>query len=135
MRKPEQRFWDRARPHLLQARWVERIENIVADGMPDTVVLNPVNGTTRFVEFKAVEKWPLRPTTKVLGPRTGLRQTQLNWFLNWNRLGGKSGILIGIGSHEVVYLDGNHSEEVNSMTKEQMLRLGASSWEEILRII
>ena len=135
MRKPEQRFWDRARPQLLQARWVERIENIVADGMPDTVVLNPVNSLTRFVEFKAVEKWPVRANTKVLGRRTGLRQTQLNWHLNWNRLGGKSGILIGIGPHEVVYLDGKHSEEVNDMTKEQMLRLGATSWEEILRVI
>lgn len=134
MRKPEQRFWDRARPRLLRTHWAERIENLVTVGMPDVVTLQHSSGRVRFVELKAVPRWPVRAATRVLGAK-GLSQDQMNWHLQWRKAGGNTGILVGVGSYEQVYLDGAHADDVNEMSRAELTKVGATDWNEILELI
>ena len=62
-RLPEQLAWDafkRASVKSNVAFW--RIENLHGDGMSDVYAMN-MHGTSAWMEFKALETWPVRNTT------------------------------------------------------------------------
>ena len=131
MRKPEQLFWDRARPRLARVALLERIENLFSDGIPDVLALRRANGTVTMLELKAVAAWPRRPSTPVLG-RKGLSQDQMNWHLRWLQANGRSAVLIGVGSREQVLIPGSMADEVNAMTQADLRLNGHVEWPEIL---
>lgn len=110
-RKPEQLLWARLRPKFLAAGlYVERVENSAGAGKPDVDTL--WRGGYMPIELKMVRDWPALPTTPVLGKR-GLRQSQLNWFLNWRRHNGRALIVVGV-AREVFTFSEAVSEEINS---------------------
>lgn len=91
MRKQEQRLWDTMTRNRPSGFWLERIENLVGDGIPD------VRGVTRhgeefWVELKAPKR-PARPTTRLLGDE-GLRESQVNWHLKAAHYGMRAYTLI-----------------------------------------
>ena len=116
MRKTERRLWDRMRRALNGRVRLERIENIVTNGMPD--VLATCNHVA-FVELKAVEAPPVREMTRVLGDK-GLSIEQRNWHLDFARWGGCSYILIGVGIEHLFMINGRRADEVNNMSMSEL---------------
>lgn len=111
MRKQEQKLWDRMRHALKDQVYLERIENVVTPGRPDVDVMH--NGITLPVELKSIPAWPRKSTTPVLGRAHGLSQNQLNWWLQWQRWGGRGFILVSVAG-ELFAMPGKFSEEINS---------------------
>lgn len=129
MRLKEQRLWDSmskhaAAPSPLAPILVERVENMATDGMPD-VRAHVQGGSESWIELKAVNGWPARSTTPVLG-REGLRLAQENWIhRHVVQFGGRALILVGVGrgAGRVLYgIEGAHAMDVNFLTQEQMAR-------------
>ena len=56
MRLKEQRLWDAMRKAAPKGVWLQRVENIVVDGMPDVYAVETEGGAC-WVELKA----PVRP--------------------------------------------------------------------------
>jgi hypothetical protein len=127
VRKQEQKLWDRMRHSLKDQVYLERIENVVNPGRPDVDVL--WNGIVLPVELKALENFPLRPTTPVLGGK-GLNQNQLNWWLNWRRWGGSGFIVVGIAG-ELFAVPAKFSDDVNGFNQ-QLLGYFKVTWQELI---
>lgn len=129
MRKPEQRLWDRMRRALGVEVRLERIENVVGVGTADVFAL--CNGRATPLELKAVEAYPAKPTTRVLGDK-GLSRDQRNWHHSWAAHGGRSLIVIGVGSHDLFAVPGVHADTVNDMTAEELARHSvAQDWRQL----
>lgn len=131
MRLPEQKFWDRTRRALAPQLHIERVENLVDVGTPDLLVLAPTNVVTP-TELKAALKWPARSTTRVLSGSQQLNVDQKNWHLTWQQNGGRSAILVGVGSTEQFLFSGKWGDDLNDMTEAQMRANGLSDWRAIL---
>lgn len=120
MRLKEQRLWDRLKPNLAHPTlWLRRVENRVGEGDPDVTAL--CNGIVTGVELKAVNGWPQRDTTRVLGLE-GLSAAQRNWHLKCRQHGGRSIIVVGVGPDIVLAIDGAMHDSVNDMNKMELLR-------------
>lgn len=111
MRFPEQRLWDRIRRNLAREFHIERIENAVAAGMPDTVVLS--RGVVTFVEHK-IAMTPVRRDTSRLQWKHPLTPQQRNWHRMWTQNGGRSYIVVGI-ERFLFAVPGNLVDEVSIM--------------------
>lgn len=132
MRKPEQRLWDRIRTHMSTQIYIERIENLVGAGRPDIDAMT--YGITIPLELKAVERYPHLATTAVLGMKHGLNQNQLNWWLRWKEWGGRGIIVIGV-KLDVYLIPAYRSEEINSLTRYQLLIYRMNSWQDGIQAI
>jgi len=129
MRKVEQRLWDRMREALGNKLRLERVENIVSVGTAD--VLSLANGRVTPVELKAVEAYPARASTRVLGDK-GLSREQRNWHLSWRHHGGESLILIGVGSRDLFVVPGLHADDVNDMNAQELAQHSvAQTWQQL----
>lgn len=115
-RFPEQRLWDRIRRNLGREIHIERIENSVAAGTPDTLVIH--KSVVTFVEHK-VATLPMRKTSKIQW-RHALTAPQRNWHLTWAQNGGRSYIVVGIGMALFV-MPGILADEVCSMKEEDIM--------------
>lgn len=135
MRKKEQKVWDtmtrqskgrRARP------WLQRIENVVAEGMPDVVCV--CNGLTTWVELKAPPA-KTRPTSLLLGG-DGLRQAQINWHAKAVSKGAAVYTLARDGHGELFLIDAIWSDSLNEQTIEgaRFIR-AAATWDEIFHLL
>ncbi len=130
MRKTEQKLWDRMRNALKGKIYLERVENIVNPGCPDVDAM--WEGIVLPIELKALEVYPKRRSTSVLG-RKGLNRNQLNWWLNWRRWGGSGFIVVGVVM-DVFVVPAIYSDEINSMDRAQ-LRKYQVSWAELVEAI
>lgn len=115
-RFPEQKLWDRIRRNLGREIHIERIENSVAAGMPDTVVLH--KGAVTFVEHK-VATLPMRKTTR-LQWKHPLSADQCNWHRTWTQNGGTSYIVVGVGMIFFA-IHGKLVDGVTRMTEEDIM--------------
>ncbi len=130
MRTTEQRLWDRFRSSLGSKIRLERVENIVTVGMPDVISL--VEASVCWVELKAVEDYPARASTQVLGDKRGLSREQRNWHLDWARWGGVSFVLIGVGSRDLYLIHGALADQINAMNKQALIDFAtAREWAQI----
>lgn len=133
MRKLEQRLWDRMRRALGAAVHLERIENLVGDGTPDVFALRA--GRVTPCELKCVEAYPARPRTRVLGDK-GLSVPQRNWHLAWQRAGGRSLIVVGVGAADLYVLPATLADTVNDFNRSQLVAAAvARSWHEMLEAL
>lgn len=138
MRLKEQRLWDRMRNNaktlslglpLTHGIRLERIENMLAAGHPDVECL--IRSVYRPVELKAVDAPPKRAATPVFGKSDGLSVEQRNWHMGWQRHGGRSYILAGVGSTQFL-LAGDLYDAFNGMCMDDIIALSyGSSWPDI----
>ena len=135
-RKPEQKLWDRMRKATDKAKIrLERIENAVSDGIPDVLAIAR-GGVVTFVELKQIEAFPMRATTRLLPSGKGLRLSQRNWHLEWNRHEGRSLIVVGVGLQTIYCVPGVFADEINSMTEARMRTFSvANGWQEVERYL
>jgi len=139
VRKPEQKVWDTMktkfgnRPGL----WLERVENVVAEGMPD--VFGATRGASHrggvfFIELKAA-KLPARSTTKVLGD-AGLRVSQLGWHKKAFIYGLSVYTLIRDDKRNLYFIPCALSDALNDMPLQALIEASvATTWEEIAEIL
>lgn len=80
MRKPEQLLWDAMKRNLPKSLDLQRVENMVGDGMPDVYV----GASGKWVELKVPPHIPARASTPLLGAKYGLRLSQKNWLMKYN---------------------------------------------------
>lgn len=109
MNGPESNAWKLLRPALRRAGILGmRVENMLDDGFPDVVAQNNIRGTL-FVELKARPDVPRQATNLALGKKYGLRQSQLNWWLEARRCGAQGLIVSRLGSlffaHDEIWSD------------------------------
>lgn len=136
LRLPEQRLWDKMRKELKEKRRIhlERVENLVGDGIPDVLCSTP-NAGACFVELKAQDVLPAREDSKVLGS-SGLRVSQRNWHLDWKRNGGVSWVLIGVEQKHFLLLSGRLHDSINDMSFSQLRAAAAAEgWFQIAQIL
>lgn len=132
MRKREQLLWDAMKRNLSSALWLQRIENLVGDGMPDVYV----GRSGCWVELKAPSRIPVRPDTRLLGDE-GLRISQVNWLLKFNaEARGFAYILIRTIDGELLFIESGATKDLNEMSLAELRRISvASSWREIERLL
>lgn len=130
MRKAEQRLWDTMKKHAQRHEVVlERVENVVADGMPDVHVMAK-GGHLTWVELKAPHR-PKRPTTRLLGAE-GLRPAQINWHLRAAALEVQTWILIRDDTGALLLVAGRHAGEINDWPFDKVqFYAHAQTWETI----
>ena len=128
MRKEEQRIWDTMKNNAPDGAWMERVENLVGNGMPDIWVGG--EGGHCWVELKAAVV-PVRPTTPLLGS-SGLRQSQINWHKKAAQRAIPVYTLIRDDKGGLYLLGCDRSEEINAMPRGHMRVASlAASWTEI----
>lgn len=129
MRKQEQRLWDSMRRHAPKSAWLQRIENLVVEGMPDVFV-----APAAWVELKA-PNLPKRSTTPLLGSQR-LRQAQVNWHLKAATKGMASYVLVRDDEQGLYLLAGAHADKINSwpatFAREMSL---AREWSEVWDVL
>ena len=76
MRKREQLLWDAMRRHFPSNAWLQRVENVAGEGMPDVYM----GGNGKWIELKAVARIPINRHAAVL-KKDGMRQSQINWHI------------------------------------------------------
>lgn len=109
-RFPEQRLWDRVRKNIDPSVHIERLENSVAAGTPDTVVI--YKGSVMFVEHKSAVA-PAKLATRAQWKHP-LTPEQCNWHRIWHQNGGRSCILVGVGL-DLHALPGRMVDEITDM--------------------
>src|SRR5690606_16867287 len=108
-------------------------ENLVGVGFPDVLVLAENNRVVPL-ELKAVQGFPARPTTRVLG-REGLSVDQRNWHMTWQQAGGQSAILVGVGGDRQYLVPGYAHDRINDFTAAQFEAFRTKTWDGIIRAL
>ena len=101
---------------------MDRIENLVVDGMPD--ISYCIKGVDGWIEMKSPAA-PKRKTTPVLKSQHKLLQSQKNWFKRQYNAGGIAYILICMRSRWIL-MDGAYADKVNDMTMIELIN--DSTW-------
>ena len=132
MRKEEQRLWDTMKRNAPPHVWLERVENLVGDGMPDVHFAS--YRAIAWVELKAA-KLPARPTTRVLGG-DGLRQSQKNWHKQAAWFGLPVYTLIRDDEKNLYLVHCSFSDELNEMPIAQLRSVSvAANWSDIFNVL
>jgi hypothetical protein len=97
---------------------LDRIENVLVDGMPDTNVC--IDGNEFWVELKAPTE-PKRASTPLFGSNHRVLQSQKNWMLRQYKAGGKAFFLIATDKRWML-LPGHLADVMNEMSVPEMIR-------------
>lgn len=128
MRKKEQRLWDVFKRYDRGGSWLQRVENVVGDGMPDVYVGR--NGA--WVELKAPTA-PKKESTRLLGSE-GLRASQINWHLKKASYGQRSFVLIKDSLDRIFLVPGVYAAKINGMTVDELTKISvATDWEGVIK--
>jgi hypothetical protein len=115
-RFPEQRLWDRIRKRIGRAVHIERIENSVASGTPDTLVIH--NGVVTFVEHKVALR-PVRSTSRLQWKHPPTPE-QRNWHMTWAQHRGRSYFVVGVEG-ALFAVPGALADEIAAMTESDIM--------------
>lgn len=125
----EQKLWDAMKRNLPKSFWMQRIENVVGEGIPDVYVAAP-RGKYAWVELKAPIA-PKKATTRLLGTE-GLRKSQINWHIKAARKGTRSFILIRDDVNNMFLIPSYLADKINEMTAGELQAVSvADTWREI----
>lgn len=90
---------------------------MLEDGFPDIVCQR--KNAVAFVETKARIGLPVRITSVMLGEKYGLRQSQKNWWLDYNLRGGKLGFIVTRAQQFTWTHSSAYADALNGMTFEE----------------
>jgi len=128
MRQKEQRLWDCLKKHAPPELGLQRVENLVGDGMPDVYS----DGTGCWIELKAPTR-PKRESTPLLGESEGLRTSQKNWIRIACARGRKVFVLIRDSEGELFLIPGQCSPIINAMSRASLREVSlAADWQGVI---
>lgn len=113
--KPETRLWNRMRPHIVQSCFVQRIENLVGEGVPDVILHLRDNGSCAFLELKCRLLLPVKSSTPIFKGQHGLRPDQVAWIYERARVGANVWIL-GQGGDRIWLVHGCSARSLDGWT-------------------
>lgn len=125
MKGGEARLWTRMRAGIIDLCWVQRVENMVGEGVPDVILHRKTDGCCAFVELKYRPEMPARASTPVFKGDYGLRRPDQ---VAWNYSRGESGAkvwILGQCYNELWLVHGRFSRELDTYSRE-MLDLSCS---------
>lgn len=129
MRLKEQKLWDTMKRWKPAEFWLQRVENICVEGMPD---LYCAADKQCWVELKAVTR-PKRSGTRLLGDE-GLRPAQINWHVKAASKGVASYVLVRDDQGYLYLLPGAAAADLNDMPRGGVEELSlAHDWAAIYR--
>jgi len=96
---------------------LDRVENIVGDGMPDTNYC--IAGVEGWIELKSPTE-PKRASTPLFGSNHKLLQTQKNWILEQLKAKGIVYLFIATNKRKML-VEGRWAEQINDMTVQQII--------------
>lgn len=129
MRKAEQLLWDAMKRHLPERHWLQRIENLFGEGMPDVYC----GARGKWIELKAPPCIPKRADTPLLGDKYGLRISQKNWLLKncGYTESAPAYVLIRTRALELFLVPGHFAAHVNKMTLDELRARFSVTWDEV----
>jgi hypothetical protein len=108
----ERKLWERVRSRLVPFFYVQRIENMVGEGVPDVLLVCRKTGAIVLVELKSVDRLPVRVKSKVFGSG-GLNPQQVAWIYGRASSGCRIWVLAG-GDRGLMWLvPGAYAREFN----------------------
>jgi hypothetical protein len=134
MRKKEQLLWDAWKANAPRDLDLQRVENVVGEGMPDVYV--GTNGN--WVELKAPSANREKDGQSLLGDAEGLRISQKNWHLknSSHPNAPRSFILIRLPNHKLFLLSGHLAPVINAMNYSSVEKVAlAWTWDGINRAV
>ena len=122
----EVNFWGRIMTGLWRpTRLLNRIENGVLDGMPDSYIV--IAGSQNWVELKAPVE-PVRTSTALFSGKHNVSITQRNWLLSHRQAGGRGWVAIETDKR-VLLIGAQHVDAINVCTTLQLIETaGAGHW-------
>jgi hypothetical protein len=132
MRHKEQLLWDCMRRNMPPVLWAQRVENVVADGMPDVYI----GSSGKWVELKVPAKIPARPKTPLMGG-DGLRISQKNWIIKTTFSRPEAAyILVRTIERELFLIPGKCAHVINTWPLSTFIAQAvASTWQEIAEVL
>jgi hypothetical protein len=127
-RLKEQRLWDAVKRNAPKGWWLQRVENVVAEGMPDVYVTKPT-GASVWVELKAPIR-PKRKTTRLLGTE-GLRESQIGWHLKAHTKNLPAFTLIRDDELVLYLVHCSLAQTVNDLSLLDMQQYRIDNWEDL----
>lgn len=106
------------RERLAEEYFVQRIENLVGEGVPDVFLVHRGSGGQHWLEMKALEKLPVRTGSKVFGA-AGLRPAQIAWIWGRAMAGASIWLYVWCGGREWL-VSGQFAREFNDWSLEQL---------------
>lgn len=119
----EARLWQKIRPWLVEEHFVQRIENLVGEGVPDLYVQRRNSGRACWIELKSKPDLPKRSTTRVFGD-IGLRPEQVAWLYCRGAVGGRVWILAQ-AEDRMFLVHGMWAREFNDAPLAKLLQMSA----------
>lgn len=117
MKHNERNDYNLFRKHIaLPGDRIDRIENIVVPGMPDTNIC--LNGIECWIEYKS-PKEPVRARTPLFGSNHKVSQNQKNWFLRQRQAGGRGYFLIATNIRWML-INGTNADSMNELTVKKL---------------
>lgn len=132
MRLKEQRLWDSFKSNAPKDWWLQRVENVVLEGMPDVYVTLPGDRTC-WIELKAPIR-PKRNSTRLLGT-DGLRPSQINWHLKAATKAKPTYILVRDDQLALYLIPGELAKEANDLTLSQLEDHAIDDWHHLINVL
>lgn len=132
MRLAEQKLWDRIKNNAPSGTWLQRIENLVFNGMPDAYIADKDHESMWF-ELKWCKK-PVRRTSCLIHSKD-MRIEQKNWHVKAATMGVKSYIIIGSDDKSVYIIPGALAYTVHEMDMIMLEEYRTTSWPDFWRKI
>ena len=132
----ERTFWNYVRTSLPIEK-MYRVENKVAEGMPDVHYLS--NGSSGWIELKYVEDWPQNKLS------IGLRLKQAFWLNEYAANNGRCWILLRVGKEFIGLINGSSANQLvdkvdvpeflDCLVYKKFGMMTASDWQELANVI
>lgn len=126
----ESRFWSNLQPRLKGDFFIQRVENLVGEGVPDVFLVRRETGRMCWVELKSRLEFPSRESTRVFG-EDGLRPSQIAWIHGRALAGAPIYVLAKCGGIEFL-VDGVMVREFNDWTKLELEQFSLAYGEKLL---
>lgn len=112
----ETNLWKRMRRGVAPFSFVQRIENLVGEGVPDVILHVRDDGRCLLVELKHRQLYPVRASTPIFTGNCGLRPEQVAWIYSRAIVG--AGIyILGQCDDRVWLVHGRFARELHTFSR------------------
>lgn len=117
----EARLWQRAKEGLGPFFFLQRVENLVGEGVPDVILHCRKTGVCVFLELKYRPELPILGKTPVFKGAYGLRPAQTAWIY-WRAKAGAKICVLGRSGDNLWLIPGNLALSLDKFTRDDLDR-------------
>lgn len=120
MKGGEARLWARMRTGIADKCFVQRVENMVGEGVPDVWLCSKITGEGAWIELKARTIAPVRASTPIFSGDSGLRPAQVSW-IHSRASAGAAIYVLGQCEDWVFLIHGRYARDLAGMTADDLV--------------